>query len=204
MELRDDNYKAPDFLKKLRALLRRDGSLLTRAYQRTVVLSRKGQPHQHAITRIDVFGSEGDHWRESYRDYGTIRFIPEKISLDALISRLKGLQEMRFTTNRRTINFPNTPSFDNHYCARNNQFSEWPGMFFDIGLETIYLSGETLIHRDPALPTYETESDAVGEFLGFPIFSPREGRAGHILLFVQNFNGRIEQFSVTGDCLAIE
>ena len=204
MELREYNYKAPEFLKKLRALFRRDAALLNGAYQRTVILKRKGQPYQHAITRVDIFGSEGGERRESSRNYGTIRFIAEEVSLGKMLSRLQRLQKMRFTANRIAVTFPNAPGFHNRYCARNSEFSQWPGTLFEIGLETVYLSGDTLIHRDPELPTYETEFDAVGEFLGFPNFCSHDGRTGHILLFVPNFNGRIERLSLTENGLAIE
>jgi hypothetical protein len=204
MELNDYNYKVPDFLKKLRALLKRDAPLLNEAFQRTVILKRKGQPRQHAITRIDVLGHGTTSQADSDRDYGTIRFIAGQVSIERMVSRLKGLQKLRFTANRVAMKFPTNPSFQNRYYASNNEFSTWPGTLFDIGLETVYLSGDTLIHADPELPTYQTEYAAVGEFLEFLSFSSHDGRIGHIQLFVPNFNGRIEKLSLTREALTIE
>src|SRR5262249_28767331 len=100
--------------------------------------------------------------------------------------------------------FPTNPSFKNRYYPSNNEFSRWPGTLFDIGLETVYLSGATLIHADPELPTYETEFAAVGEFLGFSNFSSHDGRIGHIILFLPNFNGRVAKLSLTHETLTIE
>ncbi len=204
MELNDYNYNALAFLKKLRALLKRDASLLTVAFQRTVVLKRKGQPRQHAITRIDVFGAETTKRSNSNRDYGTIRFIAEPISIERMASRLRGLQKLRFNANRTAFKFPNNPSFQNRYCPSNNEFSAWPGTLFDISLETVYLSGDTLIHPDPELPTYQTEYAAVGEFLDFSTFSSSDSRIGHIILFLPNFNGRIQNLHLSPEALTIE
>lgn len=179
--------------------------LLTGAFQRTVILTRKKQPYQHALTRIDFFGHDTSKPSQLGLIYPTIRFIAEHISTKRVISRLSRLKRMRFIANRTSLKFENNSSFQNHYYPSNNSFSKWPGMFFDITLgSTAYLSGDTLIHADPKLPTYGTEYAAVREFLDFPGFSSSDGRIGHILIFVPNLNGRIEKLTINETELQIE
>jgi hypothetical protein len=96
MELREYNYKAPQFLKKIRALLRRDKDLIHGAFQRSVILTRKGSARQHAITRIDLY-AEGKKFEPGKKHYEQIRFVAEHLSLEKLISRLARLQKLRFT-----------------------------------------------------------------------------------------------------------
>lgn len=161
MELREYNYRAPQFLRKLRTLLKRDGALLHGAFQRSVILTRKGSPRQHAITRIDLYASP-KQFQEEKKHYDQIRFISEHLSLEKLISRLRRLQKLRFTAGTTSVKFPNNPGFHNDYRPRNNEFSDWPGTLFDISLESVYLSSDLL--SAPNLPTQETEYSAVGDF----------------------------------------
>ncbi|HLJ91409.1 MAG TPA: hypothetical protein VKZ53_31710 [Candidatus Angelobacter sp.] len=204
MELNDNSYKAPEFLKKIRALLKRDASFLRGSFQRTVILKRKGQPRQHAITRIDVLDNEGTRYSQVDRDYGAIRFIAELITIEKMVSRLVGLRKLQFNANRLAFKFPNNPGFSNRYYPSNNEFGAWPGTLFDVGIESVYLSGDTLIHADPELPTFQSEYAAVGEFLDIPNFSSSDSRIGRIILFFPNFNGRIQKLSLSSEALTIE
>src|ERR1700686_965747 len=121
MELRDCNYKGPQLLKKLRTLLRRDHDWLNVAFQRSVILKRKGQPYQHAITRIDFLRSDDEavKFKEERRNYEQIRFIAERLTPERAIERLKRLQDLRFTAGKISLKFPQAPTFHDDYRPRN-------------------------------------------------------------------------------------
>ena len=57
---------------------------------------------------------------------------------------------------------------------------------------------------DPFYPTYESEYQAINEFLNLGNFSYHDGRIGHLLVFVPNHNGRIERLHLCGNTLKIE
>src|SRR5579883_445316 len=134
MELRDCNDQLPQLLKKLRALLKRDKDWLEVAFQRSVILTRKNQPRQHALTRIDFFRTTDDLPLESDRDYKQIRFVAQQLPPATDITRLKRLKDSKFTTGTLTVKFPQNPGFYDDYRARNNEYSEWPGTCFDVTL----------------------------------------------------------------------
>src|SRR5215471_14546943 len=141
MELRDCNYKAPQLLKKIRALLRRDKDWLTIAVQRSVILKRKGQPRQHAITRIDFLKSNDLVGKEEQRRYEQITFLTERLTPDRVIKRLKRLQDLSFITGKTSLKFQQAPTFHDDYRPRSNEYHEWPGTQFYGSLESsLYLS----------------------------------------------------------------
>ncbi|MBZ5506930.1 MAG: toll/interleukin-1 receptor domain-containing protein [Acidobacteriia bacterium] len=201
MDLRDYNYKVPQLLKKLRTLLRRD-PWLDIAFQRSVILKRKGQPCQHALTRIDFVRGNGDIVQETQHDYQQIRFISERLAPETVLARLKRLQELRFTAGRTSIKVPQSPGLSDDYQPRDNEYSEWPGTHFDVSLESsIYLSQDTL--ADSVLQTYESEYEAAREFMSLSNLSSHDGRLGHLLIFVPNYNARIKGLTLSGRILSI-
>ena len=202
MELRDCNYKGPQLLKKIRALLKRDQAWLTAVLQRSVILKRKGQPCQHAITRIDFLSAEDGAHKDEQRNYEQIRFIAERLTPKRAVERLKRLQDLRFTAGKTSVKFQQNPTFHDDYRPRNNEFHEWPGTHFYGTLESsLYLSGGTL--SDRLLPTYESEHAAVADFLNLSNFSSHDGRLGQVLIFVPNYNGRIEALTISGSRLTV-
>lgn len=202
MELRNSNYKAVQLLKRLRALLRRDNEWLTIAFQRSVILKRKGQPYQHAITRIDFLKNDDPVGKEEQRRYEQILFTAERLTPDRAIKRLKCMQESRFVAGRTSLKFQQAPTFHDDYRPRSNEFHEWPGTQFYGTLESsLYLSNDTLADR--VLPTYESEYAAVADFMDLPKFSSNDGRLGQILIFVPNLNGRIGSLKLFGDQLTV-
>jgi hypothetical protein len=208
-KLRDSNYKLPELLKKIRRLIKRDGALLGDVLQRTVVFKRDGKAAEHAITRIDILG-KGERafdpraWSEAERDYGQIRFIQERIQIERLLTRLKKLSTAKFSVKRTNFTFPTVSYCQNDFHPRNNEYSDWAGTLFDIGVGAVntYFVHETLLHR--YLPTYDTEHQAAGEFLGWRNFSANDGRLGHIMLFIPNYNARIELSTLEKENLRIE
>src|ERR1700761_4663562 len=141
-KLRDCNYKLPELLKKIRRLVKRDCNLLGDVLQRTVIFKRDGKAAEHAITRIDVLG-KGERafdpraWPEAERDYGQIRFIQERIPIERLLTRLKKLSTAKFSVKRTHFTFPALSYCQNDFHPRNNEYSDWAGILFDVGVGTI-------------------------------------------------------------------
>jgi Caspase domain len=182
--------------------LRRDKDWLTIAVQRSVILKRKGQAQQHAITRIDFLGSNDFIPKEEQRRYEQIVFLAERLPPDRAIRRLKRLQDLSFITGKTSLKFQQAPTFHDDYRPRNNEYHEWPGTQFYGSLESsVYLSSGTL--SDRVLPTYESEHAAVADFLDLPKFSSNDGRLGQIVIFVPNFNGRIGSLRISKDQLTV-
>src|SRR6266851_1049113 len=127
MDLRNFNYKLPQLLTRLRALFRRDQDWINVAFQRSVILTRRDQPRQFALSRIDFFRHTDKIPDESESRYKQIRFIAERLSPPRIIARLNRLGDLKFTAAKSNFVLNQTPGFSDDYRPRDNEYSNWPG-----------------------------------------------------------------------------
>lgn len=201
MRLSNHNYDAGLFFSRVRDLLARDNDLLGAVAQRSALIQSAAGEFQHVITKLDVLPNSVSAPVPEVLDYGTLVFITEALTREALLMRLKGLLDRRFEAGEHSFAATGI-GFSDRYEASCNSYSEWPCTVFDVAFGSIQLPYEPLFHT--RLKSFASPFDAIRDLVQFRNFNDSsDSRLGHVLLCIPNLNARLESLSLKGNRLHV-
>lgn len=139
-------------------------------------------------------------------NYTMFILIEDIVSLDTfkkIINHLWG----GFQIKNYDVRFNGT-HFTQNYFPNHNEFSEWPGLYFEVGnnpgendLKELRSLNYPLVKYK--IPCYISGYEATTEWLNLKDFSVDGGRLGKALIFLPNFKTRIKYISYEDDTLKL-
>jgi len=195
------NYSAGEYVSRIAALFVRDDHLLGRIVQRSALSRSTAGQIEHIVTKIDVLDASASPPPAGVWDYESALFISENLDRETLFQRLDGISNKRTLAAGEHVVTSSGLGFSDRYEAGGNSYCDWPCRVFSAYFSSAQVSFEPLVHPD--LKTLSSAFEGVREFLSFPDFNDNDGRKGHVLLCVPNFNARLGRLALRGSRLQI-
>jgi hypothetical protein len=195
------NYSAAEYVSRVAALFARDDRLLGPIVQRSALSRSAAGQIEHIVTKINVLDASASPPLAGVWDYESALFISENLDRETLFQRLGGISNKRTLAAGEHVVTSSGLGFSDRYEAGGNSYCDWPCRVLTAYFGSAQVSFEPLVHPD--LKTLSSAFEGVREFLSFPDFNDNDGRKGHILLCIPNFNARLGRLVLRGTRLQI-
>jgi hypothetical protein len=135
-------------------------------------------------------------------DYGILLFRSEILRKEDFINRISDLNDSQFVSGQNIFKSPHKLNALEYFLPSNNEYGKWPGTLYDIGLNDAQLPMKELVHAK--LPYFSSPIPPLRKFLDLPKLNDRDGRFGHVLLYIPNFKAQLAGVSLKKHRLEIQ